>query len=121
MHKLGVRVQGWSRAGAAAGTEGRRCLVHWFSGWGSRVSKAAAAAGLEVISVGLQAKRVQVAGGVEVQLDIGSVAPRWLIPEVAVEEDRAVCELLAHWGAPCQTLAAPDGSNDRKDKATGQR
>ena len=120
LHELGVRVQGWSRAETAAG-KGGRCLVHWFSGWGSGVSNAAAAAGLGVISVELQAERVQAAGAVKVQLDIGSVAPRWLIPEVAVEEDRAVCELLAHWGAPCQTLAAPDGSNDRKDKATGQR
>ena len=60
--------------------------------------------------------------GVKVQLDIGTVAPRWLIPEVAVKADRAVCELLAHWGgSPCQTLAAADGSNNGKDKVTGQR
>ena len=121
LQELGERVMGWARAEAAVG-EGRRCLVHWFSGWGSGVSKAAAAAGLEVISVELQEDRVRTAGGVKVQLDIGTVAPRWLIPEVAMKADRAVCELLAHWGGPpCQTLAAADGSNDRKDKVTGQR
>ena len=62
-----------------------------------------------MVSVELQEDRVKTAGGVKVQLDIGTVAPRWLIPEVAVKADRAVCELLAHW----ERAALPDAGGSR--------
>lgn len=118
LEELGVRVRGWSWAESRPST-GRSCLVHWFSGWGSGVGEAAVAAGLEVISVELDAGRLLVSGGTPVQLDVGSVAPRWLLPEVAWRAGVSRVDLLAHWGGPpCQTVAVPDASNRRMCNAT---
>ena len=43
----------------ATPSKGRWRLAHWFSGWGSRVRKAATTAELEMISMEIQADRVQ--------------------------------------------------------------
>ena len=74
---------------------------------------------MEVISVELDESRLQVSGGTRVQLDVGSVAPRWLLPEVALRAGVSRVDLLAHWGGPpCQTVAVPDASNRRMCSAT---
>lgn len=74
---------------------------------------------MEVISVELDEVRLQVSGGTRVQLDVGSVAPRWLLPEVALRAGVSRVDLLAHWGCPpCQTVAVPDASNRRMCSAT---
>jgi hypothetical protein len=113
---LEVRVLGWAEVEESPGS-GQRVLVHWFAGWGSGVHAAAEAAGLGVLAVELVASRagqLDVGSTVAVQLDVASVAPRWLVTEAAWCAGRARADLWAHWaGPPCKSQAGNDAANRR--------
>ena len=115
---VGAQIRGWQQAALASPAESVQYTVNWCAGWPVVFRRGMQKYGREVIAVDIRV--LDDSHDHNIQLDVLTVAPRYLRHEVARLSSVQVDQLRENWGGvPCTTFSRSDSSNKRRKRLRG--
>ena len=115
LETVGAQISGWQQAALAPAAGSVQYTVNWCAGWPVVFRRAMQKYGREVIAV--DCRVLDDSHAHNIQLDVLTVAPRYLRHEVARLSGVQVDQLRENWGGvPCTTFSRSDSSNKRRKR-----